>query len=51
VQPAPESASAAAPEPFRVQTGIENVHDLHAGEVILQICGGLRFDEGHIIAK
>jgi hypothetical protein len=51
VQHAPKSIRKAGPEPFRVQSVIENVHDLHAALVMLQICGGLAFDEGHNIAK
>jgi hypothetical protein len=34
-----------------VQTVLEIVHALHAAGFTLHICGGLAFDEGHIIAK
>jgi hypothetical protein len=51
VQRAPESARAAARAPSDVQSGLKIVRDLHGPGVTLHFCGGLRFDEGHIIAK
>jgi hypothetical protein len=37
--------------PFGVQSDIKNVRVLHGPDVILQFCGGQRFDEGHNIAN